>query len=236
MTSVFQYSAGVVAQPGYEIIRVRFARPIAMREGFSRIEKMMNLAARPLTAFCACELRSPHPVSDNDFLEFNKRYVEQLRTWGLFDGALNPVARSNVCPEIDPPKEPSIYAFAYTKEAKTSQASFIVSGGAEVPEGHANYRDHIVRLGDTSKEAMSEKSSFVIREMERRLSALGFAWADTTDVHVYTIHDLDRAVVEEISRRGASCAGLNWHYCRPPIAGLEYEMDCRRVLAEYIEK
>jgi hypothetical protein len=30
-------------------------------------------------------------------------------------------------------------------------------------------------------------------------------------------------------RRGAARAGLTWHYARPPVEGLEYEMDCRSV-------
>jgi len=236
LKSVFQYSAGVVAQPGYEIVRVRFLRPVPMADAFPRIERMIDSENRPISAFCACELRSPHPVSDEGFYDFNKRYVERLRLWDIFDGAQNPVARSNVCPAIDPPKEPGVYAFAYTREAKNAEPSFIVSGGAEAPEGRANYRDYIVRLGDLSSEGMREKSSFVMDEMGRRLSALGFGWADTTGAHVYTIRSLDQGIGEELSRRGDVYTGLNWQYCRPPIADLEFEMDCRRVFVECIEK
>jgi hypothetical protein len=39
----------------------------------------------------------------------------------------------------------------------------------------ANYRDHIVRLGDTSPAGLREKAHFVLDEMERRMGALGFA-------------------------------------------------------------
>jgi hypothetical protein len=236
MKSVFQYSAGVVAQPGYQIVRVRLHRPVPLVEGFQRIERTIKAAGRPLSAFCACELRSPTPVTDDEFRSFNELYVERLRQWGIFDGVSNPVARSNVCPAVAPPKEPSLYAFSYTEQADNAQPSFVVSGGAEVPEGYPNYRDHIVRPGDVSREGMREKSSYVIREMERRLDWLGFEWGDTTAAQVYTVQNLDPAVADEMSRRGAGHSGLTWQFCRPPVAGLEYEMDCRGIAAERIEQ
>jgi hypothetical protein len=62
--SVFQYSAGVAALPGYEIRRVRFARPLPLVEGFDRAAALIRDAGRPLTAFCACELRSPAPFTE----------------------------------------------------------------------------------------------------------------------------------------------------------------------------
>ena len=57
--AVFQFSSGVAAQPGYEIERVRFDRPVPLAEGFRRAADLMRAANRPLTSFCACELRSP---------------------------------------------------------------------------------------------------------------------------------------------------------------------------------
>src|SRR5690349_5356043 len=54
--AVFQYSGGVVAQPGHEIVRVRFRRPAPLAAGFARIAEVIRTAGRPLTAFCACEL------------------------------------------------------------------------------------------------------------------------------------------------------------------------------------
>ena len=104
---VFQYSGGVTALPGYEIQRVRFREPVPLALGFERIAHWLHGASRPLTSFCACELRSPAPFSDTGFRGFNESYVLTLGKWGIFDGTNNPVARSNVCPEIDPPAEPS---------------------------------------------------------------------------------------------------------------------------------
>jgi hypothetical protein len=231
---VFQYSAGVTALPGHRIVRVRFHDPVPLAEGFRRIEDIVRAAGRPLTAFCACELRSPAPFTESGFTAFNKIYVGTLERWGVFDGTTNPVARSNVCPAIDPPAEPSFYAFAYTERAPDAEPSFVVAGSGEAPEGRGNYRDHIIRLGDTSPAGLREKARFVLGEMERRLSAMGFGWADTTATQVYTVHDIHPLLADEIVRRGAARAGLTWHYTRPPIEGLDYEMDCRGIADERI--
>src|ERR1700704_3311185 len=90
---VFQYSAGVAANPGFEIERVRFDKPVALAEGFSQIAKYIQGAGGPLTSFCACELRSPAAFTDDGFLQFNRHYVKTLAEWGVFGGATNPGAR-----------------------------------------------------------------------------------------------------------------------------------------------
>ena len=69
--------------------------------------------------------------------------------------------------------------------------------------------------------------------MERRLGLLGRSWSDATATQVYTVHNLYPFFADEIVRRGAARAGLTWHLCRPPVRGLEYEMDCRGVAAEH---
>ena len=69
---VFQYSAGVQALKGYEIVRLRFREPPPLAEGFRRIERHLGDIGRPLAAFCACELRSPAPFSEAGFRAFNE--------------------------------------------------------------------------------------------------------------------------------------------------------------------
>ena len=61
------------------------------------------------------------------------------------------------------------------------------------------------------------------------LAEFGFGWADTTATQVYTVHNLYPFLADDIVRRGGARAGLTWHYARPPVQGLEYEMDCRSV-------
>ena len=232
--AVFQYSGGVASLPGHAIRRVRFRNPVPLAEGFGRIERIITDAGRPLTSFCACELRSPAPFTDEGFRAFNEIYVVTLERWGIFQGGRNPVARSNVCPEIDPPGEPSFYAFSFTTQEPAPAPSFVVAGSGEAQEGAARYSERTVRFGETTPDAMRDKAAYVLGEMERRMGLLGFSWADATAAQVYTVHDIHPFLGDEIVRRGAARGGLTWHYCRPPVHGLEYEMDCRGIADEHI--
>jgi hypothetical protein len=203
-------------------------------DGFDRIENFIASAGRPLMSFCACELRSPAPFTEEEFRTFNEKYVVTLEKWGLFKSGQNPVARSNVCPAVRPPAEPSFHAFAFTVAAADAVPTFVISGSAEATEGAPSYAERTIRRGETTPDAMREKAQFVLNEMERRLSFFGFHWRDTTATQVYTVHDLFPFLADEIIRRGAASAGLVWHYCRPPVRQLEYEMDCRSVSSEYV--
>ncbi len=231
---VFQYSGGVAALPGYEIQRVRFRQPVPLARGFERIEHWLHAEGRPLTSFCACELRSPAPFTEAGFVAFNKIYVVTLGEWGLFDGAVNPVARSNVCPDIDPPVEPCFHAFSYTVDAGDPPPTFVISGSGEAREGGATYSERTIRRGETSPDAMREKAQFVLDVMGQRLDQFGLGWADTTATQVYTVRDLYPFLADEIVRRGAAHAGLTWHFARPPVRELEFEMDCRGVAVERV--
>ena len=231
---VFQYSAGVAAEPGFRIERIRFFRPVPLAEGFNLIKQTLQAAGRPLTAFCACELRSPAPFDEAGFEAFNREYVGTLARWGIYDGTVNPVARSNVCPEIDPPKVPSFYAFSYTVIAPSAVPSFVVAGSGEAPEGKGSYKDHAISRGDVSTEGLRNKARFVLAEMENRMRALGFDWSDTTAAQLYTVHNIHPFMADELGRRGAMRGGLTWHLNHPPVVELEYEMDCRGVHFERV--
>jgi hypothetical protein len=232
--AVFQYSGGVAAEPGFEIVRVRFHQPVPLATGFAKIEEIIRAVGRPLTAFCACELRSPAPFTEEGFRAFNEIYAGTLKKWGIMSGDTNPVARSNVCPEIDPPGEPSFYAFSFTTRDPAPAPSFVVAGSGEAQEGAARYSERTVRFGETTPDAMRDKAAYVLGEMERRMALLGFSWADATAAQVYTVHDIHPFLGDEIVRRGAARGGVTWHFCRPPVHGLEYEMDCRGIADEHI--
>ena len=231
---VFQYSGGAAADAGYAIERVRFRAPVPLAEGFARVEKIIGAAGRPLTAFCACELRSPAPFTEDGFRAFNEIYVVTLRRWGLFDGTVNPVARSNVCPEIDPPIEPSFYAFSFTRPSRSTTPTFVIAGGAELGGGSGTYPERIVRYRDLSPDGLREKVRFATAQQESRMRSFGFTWKDTTGVQVYTVHDFHPMIADELVRRGAAQYGLTWHFARPPVIDLEFEMDCRRVVREIV--
>jgi hypothetical protein len=218
----FQYSGGVAAEPGFRIERARFARALPLAEGFDAVEAHLAALGREPTAFCACELRSPAQFTDAGFTAFNRLYVERLASWGIFRDEVNPVARTNVCPEIGPPTAPSIYAFSYTLPGESN--GFVTAGS-----GSAR-----VRLGDQSPEALHEKTRYVLGEMERRMEALGFGWRDVTATQLYTVYDVHSFFAGELVERGAVPAGLTWHYTRPPVPWLDIEIDVRGLNHELV--
>jgi hypothetical protein len=229
----FQYSGGVVAEPGFRIERARFRRPLPLAQGFDAVEAHLASLGRPPTAFCACELRSPAQFTEAGFIAFNRTYVERLARWGIFKDEVNPVARSNVCPEIDPPTTPSFYAFSYTVPG--DGGGFVAAGSGEARgEASGSYADRIVRLGDQSPEGMRDKARYVLGEMERRMTALGFGWGDVTTTQLYTVFAIHSFLADEFVRRGAIPAGLTWHFARPPVEGLDLEIDVRGVTRELV--
>jgi hypothetical protein len=206
-----------------------------LAEGFDAIEAYLAGIGRSPTALCACELRSPAQFTDAGFVAFNRHYVERLAAWGIFRDEVNPVARTNVCPEIDPPTTPSFYAFSYTvPNANNAARSFVAAGSGEAREGGLSYEGRIIRRGDQSSEAMREKARFVLGAMEQRMAALGFGWADVTATQAYTIFDIHMLMADELVRRAAIPGGVTWHFARPPVQGLDFEMDVRGVAHELV--
>jgi hypothetical protein len=234
MPGVSQYSCGIAALPGFTIERVRFADPVPLKAGFARIAEILKAVGLPPTSFAACELRSPAPFTEEGFRAFNDIYIQTLIAWGVMKDGVNPVARSNVCPKIDPPVEPCFHAFSYAVREAGAPRSFVIAGSGESVEGKANYRDHIVRPGDVSAAGMLEKAKFVLDEMERRMSGFGGSWRQTTAVQLYTVQDVYSILESELGRRGVFRNGLTWHFNRPPVVGLDYEMDCRCVYREKV--
>lgn len=237
LRGISPYSAGAVAEPGYAVEHARFLQPLPLKAGFSAVDEHLRRVNRPRQALCGMELRSPKPFTFAGFNEFNKGYVEVLKGWDVMmpDG-LNPVARTNIAPEVDPPQQPSIYGFSYTVAApQANRKTFIIAGAGELPEGSLDPHD-VVRRGDTSSAALVEKARFVMDLMEGRLKGLLLSWADVTVSEIYTIHDITPFLRKEIlTRMGkASGHGVTWHYSRPPIETIEYEMDLRGVIHDLV--
>ena len=227
------YSAGVVADPGFEIVHVRFTRALPLAAGLARVRSEVLAAKRPIHALCGMALRSPLPFTFPGFNQFNAGYVKTLVEWGLLVDGQNPVARTNIAPQVRPPREPAIYGFSYTVPSALKVKTFVVAGAGELPEGSLDPRD-VVRHGETSPDALREKIRFVMGLMTSRLQGLGVGWDQVTTSNVYTVHDIGAEVENEIIRPiGAGAAhGFTWHYSRPPIESIEYEMDLRGVRHE----
>jgi hypothetical protein len=225
--SVFQYSAGIAALEGFEVERVRLHTPLPLARAYEFVEQHLAAIGRPTTAFAACELRSPAPFTDAGFTEFNRVYVQTLERWGIYKDGVNPVARTNVCPLYDAPSEPVMFAFSYTVPARgrATRPSFVIAGGGEAAEGSGSYRERTVRHGETHPEALREKVEFVLGAMEKRMATLGLSWADAVYAQIYTVFDIGHLLGPCFGPRGALRPGLVWHYARPPVVGLDYEMD-----------
>lgn len=229
----FQFSSGVAAQPGFEMERARLHKPLPLAEGFAAVEAHLKSIGRPSTAFAACELRSPAPFTEQGFIDFNRHYVVTLERWGIYRNEVNPVARTNVCPEYNKPAQPSLYAFSYTVPAAGARrGTFVIAGGAERRD--PNSSSDTIRAGDLSLDAMREKLRFVLGSMEERLKAFGFGMQDATSTRAYTVHDIGALIGPQIAARGAAEGGLTWHFARPPVVGLEFEMDVRATAREIL--
>lgn len=234
LKGIAPYSAGTVALPGFEIEHARLAKPLPIPAAFARLDAHLSAIGRPAQALCGMELRSPAPFTFKGFNEFNAGYVHLLEQRGILTGGLNPVARTNVAPAIAPPSEPVVYAFSYTVPHRQAQRSFIVAGAGELPEGSLDPHD-VVRRGEITPDAIAEKVRYVLGLMDGRVRGLGAAWEEVTTVDVYTVHDIAPFLEPLIApRTGNARHGVTWHYTRPPIVSIEYEMDVRGCAREMV--
>ena len=231
----FPYSQGVIAMPGFAIVRVCLARPVGVAAGFDAIAAHLGAVERPLHALCAAELRSPRPFTMDGFKDFNRGYVDALSRWGIVRDGLNPVARSNVCPVFAPPAEPSFFAFSYTVPTATIApgADFVVAGSGEWSEDQP-FPEGIVARGDVSAAGLAAKARYVLSTMRARAVALGGDWAALSAAQVYTAHDIHPLLASHFAAEALTGIGLTWHVCAPPILELEFEMDVRRVGRERV--
>lgn len=228
------YSCGVVADAGHEVVHATLRKPLPWRDGFEKIDSHLGEIGRNRGALCGVELRSPTPYSMEGFVAFNAGYCELVRSWGLYVGDLNPVARTNVAPADSPPVAPVMHGFSYTAPAaRNVPMTFVVAGAAELREAALDEND-IIRKGDTGPEAMREKARHVIGVMGSRLRGLDADWELVTAIDVYTVHLLDGLLEDAVLPKIGTAArhGLCWSRSRPPVRDLDFEMDMRGVRSE----
>jgi len=231
LRGIAPYSCGVVADAGWEIVRVTPPEWLPWQDGFRWMDSVLAAAGLPRAALCALELRSPQPFTMAGFIEFNQGYCAVLEEWRLLINGLNPIARTNVAPALHPPATPSLHAFSYVRPSpRPRRPSFVVAGAGELREGTL-VTQGIVRSGETSPDALKEKAEYVLETMTQRLHGLGRDWSHVTAIDVYTIHPLDNALRTLLLDRIGSAGrhGLCWHITRPPVIDIEFEMDVRGV-------
>lgn len=229
------YSAGVIGSPGYELIRTTFRAPVPLSAAFDEIGTRLSSRKRPLAAMCALELRCPAPFTFSGFANFNNEYRALLKQYGLLPDGPNPIARTNVSPSVGAPPEPVVHAFTYSTplEGTDHRQTFIVSGAGELVNSALD-PEAIRRSGEESDDAMAEKAALVMNIMRERLDALETSWAEVTSIDVYTVHNIHPFLQKNIVARAGSAAqyGVRWYHARPPVTGIEFEMDLRGIRTE----
>ncbi len=228
------FSLGVIADPGYEIVRVTLANATELGHGFDYIRT--HLEGRGLVAsLCALELRSPAPMSREEFRAFSGSYCDKLRQWDLFVNDINPVARTNVAPMYSPPTKTELYAFSYTTTTDDQIPTFVISGAADGRDGNTP-EERVVCFGQTDVESMRTKGAFVMSTVAQRLLDLGGGWDSVSSTNLYSVRGVDGVIDDILEELGpAARRGAVWHHAWPPLLDLELEVDVRAIRREQFE-
>jgi hypothetical protein len=229
------FSAGALADFGFEIVHVSFKPLVPVSNGFELIERQMGAVGRPVNAVCGIELRIPSALSQAGFEEFNRHYLERITAWGVMIDRLNPIARTNVAPAVVPIAESSLCGFYYTVPARGGERpGFVLAGAPEMTSREG--RREVVAAGDVSLDGLRRKTACVLETLGDLLTEMKLAWNDATAVNLYTVHDLHPLFATELLPRLGSAGdrGIRWHFARPPVQGLELEIDCYAAREELV--
>ncbi|MDQ8730850.1 hypothetical protein [Bradyrhizobium sp. LHD-71] len=227
------FSGGVRANKGFALHRARFDKPVPMMDGFKRIKQHLEKLGRPVTALAACELRSPKPMTVQEFQAFNRDYLTTLHAWGCRDGEINAPARSNIAPITEAPADSSFFAFTYTVPDANAAGDFLISGLPEIKVGAAA-GERTFGGRDVSLKGLAAKARFVMEGLRTRVDALGCDWNGITASQVYTVHDF-RPVLEDLfAELRISQIGVAWYPAWPPVNDMDFEVDVRRVRTEIV--
>ena len=174
------------------------------------------------------ELRIPKALSPADFNAFNQPYIRRLKAWDTHVDGLNPVARTNVAPEVDPYAEPAVFGFSYTVPSDGAANTFVIAGAGEL-RGQTVEAEGIVNRSDLSPESLLAKATYVLSRMTDRLAGMELGLADVTQSNIYTVHNIHPIMASTVlpTLGSASRHGVRWHFARPPVLEIEFEMDMR---------
>jgi len=225
------FCSGVVPYQGYEVVRVLLNPWIPLERGYRFIEDYLKSVGRPVQAFCGIELRVPAPLEFSDWSTFNVPYLGQLREWGLLFGEYSGVCRSNIALATYPPANTSLCAFSYIAPTSAKGRSFFLSGQADIDAaGKAIAGD------DIGPAAMRKRARYVIDTVGTTLAKLGVSWQETTQIALFHVHDIPGLWDSQLlgSVGDALRRGVLVYRARPPIAGLEVELEARAVRQELI--
>jgi hypothetical protein len=224
------FSSGALADSGFALVHAVLHPWIDLASGYALIERHLQQSRRPVAALAGLELRIPEPLSPRAFEEFNRPYVAQLQSWNLaIDGAI-PLARTNVAPAVTPIPHPQLAGFFYTIPTSLPVVDFILSGAAEIRPG-ADGRPAITARGDTSPSGLHLKAEAILASLTAALTAMNLIWDAAREANIYTVHDVYPLIASPLMPCLASAArnGLRLHHARPPVTGLDLEIDAASV-------
>ncbi len=223
------FSEGVVTLPGYAMTRIVFCQPLHYRQGFERASVFLSALGLTMRAICGAELRIERPLSLDGFAQLNHDYVECLDAWGLRIGDDSPITRTNIAVDRVFPKQPLLYAFSYVHGHESVQRCFLTAGTGEIDD-----RDLIIALDDHSAAGIGAKMDFVISALAQTLIHLEVDASSLTHVHTYTRLPIAVATLNDALSGvcGSLSCGIRWFYQCPPVQGVEFEMDVRRIVGE----
>ena len=120
-----------------------------------------------------------------------------------------------------------MWAFSYTAPAAGAGRTWVLSGATEADE---------LQSVDVGAEAVRARVASVVGQLSAQLEAIGQDWSAATALSLYTVHDAHAALRSELLPRlgPAAVNGVRWFPSRPPITGLELEIDARRVRREIV--
>ncbi len=225
------FASGAVAVEGHGLVHAVLDPWLPLDEAYAFVEAHLRSLGRPMQALCGMELRLPRQLTREEFDAFNQPYVQRLIEWGLLVEGRNPVSRTNVAPAMDPPEQPMLHGFTFSMPGLDGRRDFVMAGMTETGPG-----GRIIASGDTSPAGLREKVRYVIEAVSRRLEGLDRHYDDASHVEFYTalpaeglVTDLLIPAIDAAGRRG-----LRWHFGRPPVAGLEVELEARRASRETV--
>jgi hypothetical protein len=229
------FSAAVAARPGFEIVHAAFNPFVPLANGYELLERHLRNLRRSISALCGMQLRIPKALSRQGFDEFNRPYIDRLKSWGLEVDGANPVTRTNVALEVNPVAEPMLAGFFYSIPAAGHAATWVLSGVPEIAaRDGANVQ--IVARGDTSAAGMRMKTECIMQVLSAHLAEMGAGWEQATTVNLYTVQDMHPLMASTLlpALGRASQAGVVWHYATPPVTGLDLEIDACAVRRELV--
>jgi len=229
------FSAAVAARPGFEIVHAAINPLVPLARGYQLVERHLAGLSRALNALCGMQLRIPKALSRQGFDEFNRPYIERLKSWGLEVDGANPVTRTNVALEPNPVPEPMLAGFFYTIPSDGAAATWVLSGVPEIASREGG-NVQIVARGDASTAGMRLKTECVMEILSAHLAELGARWSQATTVNLYTVQDMHPLMASTLlpALGDAARTGVTWHYSTPPVTGLDLEIDAYATHRELI--